>query len=104
MSLYRISIQRHDIEIEVDGDSMSQVANLPRIREMGRVHRVELVTEKVKDREPAADVVGTCEACDKLIFDFQEYTMDDDCVMICEQCLDEEQQERDMERKMLHGC
>ena len=47
---------------------------------------------------------GTCEACQKLILDFQEYTSDDDCVMICARCLDEERQERDMEQKMLHGC
>lgn len=104
MSLYRISIQRHDIEIEVDGDSMEQVVNLPNVREMGRVHRAELVTGKIKDRPPEAEVVGPCESCGRLLCDFQGYAMNyEDGAMTCERCQDEARQEQEMESKMLHG-
>lgn len=86
MSLYRVTVRKREIEIEVDGESMKQIVNLPRIREMGDVVSVEMVSGAVRTRPPESDVVGACEACGTLILDFERYQMDEDGIFICYQC------------------
>lgn len=81
--------------VELEADSAEQAIIQTRAANPG--WSCDIATQ-MKDGEPVMDfeVIATCEACERLIFDIEDHHCDDDGLSFCGNCVRLDREEDDL--------
>lgn len=81
--------------VELEADSAEQAIKQTRAANPG--WQCDIATE-IKDGEPIMDfeVIATCEACDRLIFDIDDHNCDEEGLSFCNTCARSSREEEEL--------